>query len=49
VFGKLLVKGGGFVPDFGQVVKATYVVKRLRRDLRFDRNDLKLLGKDFPE
>jgi hypothetical protein len=48
-FGKLPVKSGGFVANFGQVVKATYVIERLRRKLRFDRNDLQLLRKEFPE
>jgi hypothetical protein len=45
----LSVKGGSFVTNFGQVVKATYVVERLSRDLRFDPNDLQPLRKDFPE
>jgi hypothetical protein len=49
MFDKFSVKVGGFIPDFGQVLKATDVVERLCRDLRFDRNDLKLLGKKLPE
>jgi hypothetical protein len=45
MLGKLPVEGGSLVRDLGQVIKATDVVERLRRDLRFDRNDPKLLGK----
>jgi hypothetical protein len=45
MLGKLPVEGGSFISDFGQVIKTTDVVERLRRDLRFNHNDLKLLGK----